>query len=80
MNRAQKHAQDSAESALEEMAIDAHGLADILVQAAVDEERDTVSETDSVDSIADRLAGLIVDYGEEKYLKENLDQKAKHVE
>ena len=34
------------------------------------------SNTGSVDGIADRLAGLIVEYGQDKYIKEAQDKKA----
>lgn len=77
--KAQQHAEESAESALDEMAKDAGDLADILVKHADEFDQEMTSESDSVAEIADRLAGLIVDYGEDKYLKENLDKKAKIV-
>ena len=72
MNKAQKFATEVTEQALDDMALHAKSLADELLKTTV------VSDTEesSCDDIADRLAGLIVDYGEEKYLKENLANRA----
>ena len=72
MNKAQKFATEVTEKALDDMALHAKSLADELLKTTV------VSDTEesSCDDIADRLAGLIVDYGEEKYLKESLANRA----
>merc|ERR1719500_2514452 len=71
---ASRFAEDSAEELLDDISRQAQELAGELMQA--DESKPDTSETDSVDGIADRLAGLIVDYGQDAFLKESLDRKA----
>merc|ERR1711881_98497 len=71
---AQEYVENSAESMFDDMAREAHELATELLKA--EDGHKSSSDTDSVDGIADRLAGLIVDYGQEQYLKESLDKKA----
>lgn len=79
MKRAQRFAEDSAESALDTMAKEAHMLADQLLRIeSPTKHMDSCSSNtgSSVDGIADRLAGLIVEYGQDKYIKEAQDKKA----